>query len=58
MNAFQNRRIPNMATANSFRVTNPDQSETIRQRLYDFLLYPAGGQQEFTFFAQQAGAGT
>lgn len=52
-----NRRIPNMQTANNFRVTNPDQSETIRQRLYDFQLYPAAGQQEFSFFAQQTGAG-
>lgn len=51
------RRIPNMATMNSRRVTNPDQSETIRQRLYDFQLYPAAGQQAFTFFSQPVGTG-
>ena len=40
-----------------YRVTNPAQSEVIRQRLYDFLLYPAAGQSQFTFFSQPAGAG-
>lgn len=39
------------------RVTNPDQSEVIRQRLYDFQLYPTAGQGQFSFFSQQVGTG-
>jgi len=40
-----------------YRVTNPDQSEVVRQRLYDYLLYPAAGVSQMTFFSQQAGTG-
>lgn len=39
------------------RVTNPDQSEISRGRLYDFLLYPATGAQQLNFFALPIGQG-
>lgn len=39
------------------RVTNPAQSEIIRQRLYDFQLYPAAGAQRLSFFQQGIGLG-
>jgi hypothetical protein len=39
------------------RVTNPDQSEVIRQRLYDFQLYPAAGQAQLQFFNFAIGQG-
>jgi hypothetical protein len=39
------------------RVTNPDQSEIIRQRLYDYLLYPAAGQAQLQFFNFAIGQG-
>ena len=39
------------------RVTNPGQSEIIRQRLYDFLLYPTAGQQRLAFFQLSVGQG-
>jgi hypothetical protein len=38
-------------------VVNPAQSEVIRQRLYDFQLYPAAGATSLTFFQQPIGAG-
>lgn len=38
-------------------VINPAQSEIIRNRLYDFNLYPAAGISSLTFFAQQVGQG-
>lgn len=41
----------------SGRVTNPDQSEVIRQRLYDYLLYPAAGQAQLQFFNFAIGQG-
>jgi hypothetical protein len=40
-----------------FRVTNADQSEVVRKRLYDYLLYPAAGSLQLNFFAQQVGTG-
>jgi hypothetical protein len=39
------------------RNTNPDQSEIIRQSLYDFLLYPTAGQVLLPFFSQPIGQG-
>ena len=39
------------------RVTNPGQSEIIRQRLYDFSLYPAAGVQRLAFFQLAVGQG-
>jgi len=39
------------------RVTNPGQSEVIRQRLYDFQLYPAAGTQQLSFFQAPIGQG-
>lgn len=39
------------------RVTNPNQSEFIRQRLYDYQLYPAAGAQQLTFFSTPVGQG-
>ncbi len=38
-------------------VVNPNQSEVIRQRLYDYQLYPTAGQTELNFFQQPQGAG-
>jgi hypothetical protein len=39
------------------RVTNPGQSEVIRQRLYDYQLYPAAGAQQLSFFQASIGQG-
>lgn len=41
----------------SNRVTNPGQSEIIRQRLYDYQLYPAAGSQQLAFFQAPVGQG-
>lgn len=38
-------------------VVNPNQSEVIRQRLYDYQVYPTAGQTELNFFQQPQGAG-
>ena len=45
------------ADFNANRVTNPAQSEIIRQRLYDFQLYPGAGSQQLSFFQQAVGQG-
>lgn len=50
-------RIPTAADFNSRRVTNPSQSEVVRQRLYDYQLYPTAGQTQFSFFQQPIGQG-
>lgn len=39
------------------RVTNPDMSEVIRKRLYDYQLYPTAGSLQLNFFSQGQGAG-
>lgn len=47
-------------TADDFtrnRVTNPLQSEIVRNTLYDSLLYPTAGATQFNFFATPAGQG-
>lgn len=49
--------VPDASLFNSRRVTNPDQSEIIRQSLYDFQLYPTAGAQQMSFFSQQQGTG-
>jgi hypothetical protein len=38
-------------------VTNRNQSEIVRQRLYDTLLYPTAGATQLTFFSQPVGQG-
>jgi len=50
-------RVPTAADFNRGRVTNPGQSEVIRQRLYDYLLYPTAGVAQLNFFSQPAGQG-
>jgi len=50
-------RIPSAADFNSRRVTNPSQSEVVRQRLYDWQLYPTAGATQFSFFQQPIGQG-
>lgn len=52
-----NQGIPTPADFARYRVTNPDQSEIVRQRLYDYILYPAAGATQLNFFSQQIGAG-
>lgn len=47
----------NIADFASNRVTNPGQSEIIRQRLYDYQLYPAAGTQQLSFFQAPIGQG-
>lgn len=49
--------VPTMDDFLARRVTNPNQSEVIRQRLYDWQLYPTAGQGQFSFFSQQVGTG-
>lgn len=49
--------IPSAADFEQGRVTNASQSEVIRQRLYDSLLYATAGQAQFTFFSQPVGQG-
>jgi len=47
-------------TADDFlrgRVTNPGQSEIVRQRLYDYQLYAAAGVAQLSFFQQPVGQG-
>lgn len=52
-----NSGIPTLADFQSARVTNPGQSEVIRQRLYDYQIYPAAGSQQLLFFQSQLGQG-
>lgn len=48
---------PTAADFNASRVTNPNQSEVIRQRFYDYQLYPTAGTPQLTFFSQPVGQG-
>jgi len=48
---------PSAADFNASRVTNPNQSEVIRQRFYDYQLYPTAGVAQLTFFSQPVGQG-
>jgi len=49
--------MPDIADFTLGRVTNPGQSEVIRQSLYDHLLYAAAGAQTLTFFQTPVGQG-
>jgi hypothetical protein len=49
--------LPTAADFQRARVTNPDQSEIVRQRFYDYQLYPAAGQSQLTFFSAAVGQG-
>jgi hypothetical protein len=49
--------MPTAADFNSRRVTNPGQSEIIRQRLYDYQLYAYAGTTQLSFFQQAVGSG-
>ncbi len=49
--------IPTPADFAANRVTNPNQSQVLRQRLYDYQVYPTAGQSQMTFFAQPIGSG-
>ncbi len=50
-------QIPGAADFQKYRVTNPNSSEVIRQRLYDYQLYPAAGQAQFSFMTLPQGQG-
>lgn len=50
-------RLPTAADFNSRRVTNPGQSEIVRQRFYDYQLYPTAGVTQLAFFQQPVGQG-
>lgn len=50
-------RLPTAADFNSRRVTNPAQSEIVRQRFYDWQLYPTAGVTQLAFFQQPIGQG-
>ena len=43
--------VPSAQDFNSRRVTNPSQSEIIRQRFYDYQLYATAGVSQLTFFS-------
>lgn len=47
----------NLDTLNAYKINRPGAGEAVRQRLYDFLLYPTAGQAQLTFFALQLGQG-
>ena len=49
--------IPTAADFNARRVTNPGQSEIVRQRLYDWNLYPTAGATQISFFSAAIGQG-
>lgn len=49
--------IPTAADFAAARVTNPGQSEVVRQRLYDYQLYATAGAQQLSFFQQPIGSG-
>ena len=50
-------RLPTAADFNARRVTNPAQSEIVRQRFYDYQLYPTAGVTQLAFFQQPIGQG-
>ena len=49
--------LPTAADFNSRRVTNPSQSEVVRQRFYDYQLYATAGTTQLTFFSAPVGQG-
>ena len=50
-------RMPTAADFNARRVTNPNQSEIVRQRFYDYQLYATAGTTQLTFFSAPVGQG-
>ena len=50
-------QIPSAADFNSRRVTNNQQSEIVRNRFYDYQLYPTAGATQLTFFSAPVGQG-
>ena len=44
-------------TLNQYKVNRPGETEVVRQRLYDFQVYPTAGATQFTFFALPIGQG-
>lgn len=50
-------RLPTAADFNARRVTNPSQSEIVRQRFYDYQLYATAGTTQLTFFSSPVGQG-
>jgi len=50
-------RLPTAADFNARRVTNPSQSEIVRQRFYDYQLYATAGTSQLTFFSSPVGQG-
>ena len=51
------RTIPDVNSARTQFSVNRIEKEGIRQSLYDFLIYPTGGANQFSFFQQQQGQG-
>lgn len=49
--------MPTARDFNARRVTNPNQSEVVRQRFYDYILYPTAGVGQLSFFSNPAGQG-
>ena len=49
--------FPDSNDFQSRRVTNPNQSEVIRQRYYDYQLYATAGYTQLNFFSQPIGSG-
>jgi len=49
--------MPTAADFQSFRVTNPGQSEIVRQRLYDYQFYATAGLAQMSFFSTPIGQG-
>lgn len=49
--------VPTPADFQAARVTNPGQSEVIRQRLYDYQILPAAGALQLSYFQQPVGSG-
>jgi hypothetical protein len=49
--------VPNDAAFDAARVTLPGQSEAVRQRLYDYQLYPLLGVGQMSFFQNPIGQG-
>ena len=47
----------NLNTLNSYKVNRPGATEVVRQRLYDFQLYPTAGSTQLTFFQLPVGQG-
>lgn len=49
--------VPTAADFRGGRVTNASQSEVVRQRLYDYQIYPGAGSQQLSFFQSPIGQG-